>query len=505
MRIQKKENTLALGFIKFILLVAPFIVGWLGFLLEGFNNQDAAYSSFQLYFANIPATSENEVYNVLVEIGRWTAPVVAVAIGISLIVELVNGELWPIIWSKLPGKYMVYGDSEVIGMLCPDSSNPFSRYCIVKENRYVRCKKYVLLFNQDKDNLDFYSRILLPKISDNEDVQVYMKVQDLAQQDLQDSKITSFQIDDYIASSFYKNKKWIDYMYSFAENSEPVRIAIIGFGILGIHMLETGVSLNLVSTKQKVEYHIWGDTDEYRAMHSWMTGNEIVPDRIVFHDKRWYSEMPIIEDMNCIILCDEQTENIHVLSDLLRLTNVSGRGTRIYVFTDNEDTLKLFQIKHFSVSIAKGEKENSFIVGEDNQLSAFGFPHDGHFLEHILSNDEDISREAKCKHERYVNEQSKKNQERTYFGWEKLNAFTRWDNIMSASLDDTRKYLIDKYAISKEESAELEHIRWVRSHYINGWTFSENRNDALKKHPQMKEFYMLSDEEKEKDDNIRGT
>ena len=36
----------------------------------------------------------------------------------------------------------------------------------------------------------------------------------------------------------------------------------------------------------------------------------------------------------------------------------------------------------------------------------------------------------------------------------KSNAFTRWDNIMSASLDDTRKYLIDKYAISKEESAE---------------------------------------------------
>ena len=60
----------------------------------------------------------------------------------------------------------------------------------------------MFLFNQDKDNLDFYSRILLPKISDNEDVQVYMKVQDLAQQDLQDSKITSFQIDDYIASSF---------------------------------------------------------------------------------------------------------------------------------------------------------------------------------------------------------------------------------------------------------------------------------------------------------------
>ena len=37
-----------------------------------------------------------------------------------------------------------------------------------------------------------------------------------------------------------------------------------------------------------------------------------------------------------------------MLSDLLRLTNVSEEAQNI-CFTDNEDTLKLFQIKHFSI------------------------------------------------------------------------------------------------------------------------------------------------------------
>lgn len=498
----KKKHVLLWRIIKSMILIAPFIIGMIGFLLEGFSYPDAAYSSLQLYFANISARAEDGSYHWFIEIGRWTAPIVSVAIGISVVIEVINGELWPRLWCKVPSSYVVYGDVDRIKMFCPGASNPFSKYCIVNNRRYVWCRKYILLFDLDKDNLDLYSDILMPQISDRKNVKVYMNVIDMEQQDIQDANLITFQVNEYIASQFYKNHDWTDYMRSFSDKICICKVALIGFDDLGIKMLEAGLSLNIVSVNQNIEYHVWGENEKYRAMHSWMSGDKITPDRLIFHDKHWFSEMKNIETMDCIILCDNQNKNIEVLSDLLRLTNISGQESRVYVYTDMPEALKIFQIRHYSVS-SKNDKKKQFIVGE--RLKSFYIPNDGRFLQNILMNDEDISREAKIKHENYIEKARKYAPDYIYYEWSDLNAFLRWENEMSASLDNIRKYLKEKYAIEDDEYKEIEHIRWMRSHYINGWAYSETRNDSLKMHPDMKAFVELSEEEKEKDDNtIKG-
>ena len=118
---QKLLKYKAFNLIRIIILVFPFIFGWIGFYNEKMSLVDAAYSSIQMYGMNIDAVADGAAYNTFIEIGRWSAPVVTFLIGFSIIVDIVKGDLWPRIFCKLPEHCAVYGDPEEIQKLCPDA------------------------------------------------------------------------------------------------------------------------------------------------------------------------------------------------------------------------------------------------------------------------------------------------------------------------------------------------------------------------------------------------
>ncbi len=500
MRKEKRKSPYIRYLIIFLIFVAPFGMGVVGFAqIDGYDCFDAAYAALQLYFVNIAATApEGEVYGVLIQAARWLAPLVSIMIGISIIIELINGQLWPVFWSKMPGVYVVYGDADKIRLLCPEAGKLFCRYCVVENGRYVGCRQYLLLFHSDEDNLGYYSDVLMPRLSKKQ--KVYMNVVDLERQDIQDTNLVTFQLNEYIADQFFMEPDWIKDMHESAGKGRTYKIAIIGFEELGIKMLETALELNLVSTKQHVEYNIWGNTEKYEAMNRWMLGDSLLPDSLAFRGEGWYNNIEMIAGMDSVILCGSQNENIHILSDLLRLTNISGQSGRVYVYTENAKILELFQVRHFAVS-SKRDKDRPFTVGE--RLRSFSTPADRNFLESILKNRNTVSKKAQLKHEDYLKKEWEKDQENQYFEWTDLNAFLRWDNEMSVKFDAVRDYLEGKLEIHEEpeELAELEHIRWLRSHYIYGWVHEEVRNDAMKKHPVMKAFKELSEEERIKNSN----
>lgn len=208
--------------LKFTLLILPFVLGIIGFKLErnGYSYLDAAYASMQMYFANIPLDWE---YNIYIEIGRWMAPFCAVFFGIGLVMDLIRGLIWPRFWAKLPSHYVVYGDPVWTNLLCKENGNAFSKYCILAPDRFVNCSKYVLLFDSDRKNLDFYTSVLLPKIK-NKNVRVYMNVLELEPQDIQVENLTTFQPNSFIAISFFKNPGWLDFEEKLMEQKKEIQL-----------------------------------------------------------------------------------------------------------------------------------------------------------------------------------------------------------------------------------------------------------------------------------------
>lgn len=492
---------------KLFLLLLPFILGIIGFKLErgNYSYLDAAYASMQMYFANIPLDWE---YNMYIEIGRWMAPFFAVFFGVGLVVDLVRGMIWPRFWAKLPSHYVVYGDDAWINLLCGENESLLSKYCILEKDRFVNCGKYVLLFDSDRKNLDFYTGILLPKIK-NRNARVYMNVLELEPQDIQAGNLSTFQINGFIAISFFKNPGWVDFEKELIgrKNGKAVKIGIIGFGDLGKRMLQSALVMNIISEMQKIEYHIWGAAEAYRKKHTGLSDRNMKPDKVIFHEKDVYDCLRFLEDFDVIFLCGQQEKNLLVLSDLLRLTAFVGKGGRIYSYVENEEVLKMFQVAHIGVKQKVQETEKTFLVND--RLFPISIPDKENFLDKVIANDLSIYKRAERKHEAYIADARKKEDQKAapeyrYFEWAELNSYLRWDNVASANYDDVRILLREK-GVPKEQLAEFEHIRWLRSHYLDNWEYAGQRDDSAHRHPDLQDFCDLSEEEKEKDNNWQIT
>lgn len=489
---------------KILLLLFPFFLGVIGF--KQYNSEygylDAAYASLQMYLMSVsPDISLEAGYNVFIEAGRWLAPAVTLVVGLGLIVELVCGNLWPRFWAKFRSHYLVYGDHEWVGKLCGEEIGPFSRYIIMDKEKYIRGCNYILIFNSDMKNMDFYTNMILPSAAKH-NVKVYMNLLEMERQDIQGEGLITFQLNEYIASSFFKNRKWIDFEKKLIEekNGSIIKIAIIGFEDFGQKMFQSALLLNLISINQKIEYHIWGNVRSYCEKHWELNDEHLAPDKAVFHEDSWGSSLKFLEDFDVILLCGSQEENLVVLSDLLRFTSFAGRSGRIYVNVENPEILTMFQIKHESVKYKKNESKSVFAV--DERLFTIEIPEKEHLLDSIIANNLSMYERAEQKHQIYAEKARKKeaaneNPEYQYSDWIELNSYLRWDNVSSANYDDIRRYL-KKNGAADEELAELEHYRWIRSHYLDNWEYSEKRNDRLHQHSDLMPYVNLPEEEKKK-------
>lgn len=490
--------------LKLILLLVPFILGIIGFRLEsnGYSYLDAAYASLQMYFANIPFDRE---YNIYIEIGRWLAPFCAVFLGIGIVLDLLRGTIWPRFWAKIPSHYIVYGDDAWTGLLCGKNGNLFSKYYILDRDKFVNCSKYVLLFDSDVKNLDFYTSFLLPKIK-NKKAKVYLNLLELEPQDIQAENLITFQINSFIALSFFKNPEWINAVKKLMEQKvgNAIKIGIVGFDDLGRRMLQSALVMNIICKTQKIEYHIWGEVKSYRSKHIGISDQNMKPDKIIFHEEGVEESLQLLEDFDVIFLCGQPEENLFVLSDLLRLTAFVGKGGLVYSYVENEEILKMFQILHIGAKEKLQGIEKTFLVNE--RLFSITVPDKEHFLDKVISDDLSIYKRAEKKHMAYLadareKELQKESPEYRYFEWSELNSYLRWENVSSANYDDI-KILLKEKGVPEEQLSEFEHMRWLRCHYLDNWEYAPQRDDSLHRHPDLRDFHTLPEEEKEKDKNF---
>ncbi len=103
-------------------------------------------------------------------------------------------------------------------------------------------------------------------------------------------------------------------------------------------------------------------------------------------------------------------------------------------------------------------------------------------------------------------------------GWNELSDFARRSNLAAADhllmkvrllaqkygAESALKTLLERYRNAAPEEKDryrrIEHARWCRFHYLNGWQYGERRDNEKRLHPLLVPFDRLSLAEQEKDD-----
>ncbi len=277
------------------------------------------------------------------------------------------------------------------------------------------------------------------------------------------------------------------YWKEYPLTADEKRIVLIGCGVAGSALLERALLTNVFVRGRAVEYHVFGDTQGFKALHpvlvSALSDGPAGSDRLVFHSEPWTEAPALLEKADRILLCmDEDDEN-------LRARELLGNW---------------FVIKgeiHVRLSRA--------LPG----FCSFGSRSDCFAPEFVIK--DELNRRAVLMNDIY-NEGSP-----NPVAWKDLSPFLRQSNIAAADHlivkaryllgDDTLTELSDSvcqaayqrfrelYPQQPDLFQEMEHRRWMRFHQMYNWTYAPQRNNTIRRHHLILPYEELSEAEQRKD------
>lgn len=268
---------------------------------------------------------------------------------------------------------------------------------------------------------------------------------------------------------------------------EEKRVVLIGCGSTGSAVLERALLTNVFAAGRKIEYHVFGDSRDFAALHP-AAVRALAPgtpgeDSLFLHDERWTACPSVLRSADRIILCSD----------------------------DDGENLDAFEKLHtwFPVHAAIHVRLNAPLP----QLSSFGGREEIITPEFVMK--DAVNRCAVMLNDIY-NEAAARP-----VAWRDLSYFLRQSNIAAADhLIVKIRYLLDDDGITELTSdncrrawevyqrvcaeqadllQEMEHRRWLRFHQLYNWEYSPVRDNALRKHAMMVPYNELSEEEKKKD------
>ncbi len=265
------------------------------------------------------------------------------------------------------------------------------------------------------------------------------------------------------------------------------RIVLIGCGAAGSALLERALLTNIFVRGRATEYHVFGDTSGFAALHpelvSALTGGPADSDRLVFHSESWTEAPELLQKADRILLCmDEDGEN-------LRARELLGNW--------------------FVVPAEVHVRLRRALPG----LCSFGSRSDCYAPEFVIK--DELNRRAIVMNDIY-NEGSP-----NPVAWRDLSYFLQQSNIAAADHlivkaryllgDDTLTELSadlcqeayrrfrELYPDHADLFQEMEHRRWLRFHQMYNWKYDPQRDNAMRHHPMILPYEDLSEAEQRKD------
>ncbi len=279
------------------------------------------------------------------------------------------------------------------------------------------------------------------------------------------------------------------YWQKWPLKSTEKNIVLIGMGEYGSQILYRALNINVFKGIQKISYHVFGDSSEFRRLHPYLdqlfavNSEDPVRDSIFFHESEWNSDISLITEADRIIICtDAMEENLRILGRLRKWYAVQGR-----VMTRFDQNI-----------------EGEYVFGRTEEL----------FTPDLVIK-EKLNHLARSMHEIY-----RSGADYEVPPWEELSDFMKQSNIAAAGhlmckvrillKDDTLTELTADNAMKAYEKflqaedrtpyRDLEHERWMRFHVLNNWQYSSVRNNAARRHPLIVPFEKLDEKTQAKDD-----
>lgn len=427
----------------------PFVLGSVGYIIEGNRVTDSLYAGFSLYFTSIVLDS----YNIWIEIARWTAPL-ATATAILRIFEKAGRNILWRLQSRLGDSVAVYTDAD-IRIVFDNKTRVFYAGRNIKQT----AKSHIIMLDSDTESLKFYEG--------NKDKlksgSVYIGLREIDCGLVKEKREVHF----FDVNGAVSRLLW-EHAALWEKQKERMSVVIWGRGHLGENILCYGLLTNIYSEKQKITYHIIGN-NSFEIKHPQMP--LMNRDEIIFHTKEDSDSWEAVRNADMVIIAES------ISAALLQAIAVNGRNARIYYYSqmagDVGDCLQF------------------------TNLIPFG-------------RDVDIYTDENIRREKLVEEAKKQNLKyaEQYNGeaeWNKLNGFLQWSNISSADFGHVLAGLLKQNPeLDDDILAELEHIRWCRFHYLNYWTYGEpldgkDKDPVRRIHKCLCPYQELSPENKSKD------
>lgn len=469
------KNTL-IKILKCTVTLLPAVIGMIGFHQTDLSFSDCAYSTLKMYLLDY----DGECSNILINIARWTAPLVT-ASGIILLWNHIR------IWIRNTYLYMT---KKGIAIYDPHSSDlgimlqkQLHKTAITCDENAPLANRYVLL-GSESENISFYekNRTYL------EQHPVYMKCNTIPSYSVVGTNVKLFNPEEICARQFWKELFPYEQVLKKREN---FHIVLIGFDSMGQMLLSSALQLLIYHVDQKISYHVFGDNSGYLNRFPYL---DQIEDAIHFYDCPWHEKRALIDSADLVLVSQEKDTFLLVNQLLLSLTR-----EQLYVFSDGTINMNLL------------DEHNRVVIVEKNAY---------------INSMDDISKDtlatlAKKINLRYANiySQVEETSENMEIEWKKLNSFTRYSNINAADYHEVRLKMVAYRNLPDnpqawaadvlDEFAELEHIRWMRYHYLNNWHYgipsSKKAKDPIHRiHSCLVPYCKLPEPEKEKDrENIR--
>lgn len=461
-----------------ILFCIPFILGFIGNYRSGNPLLNSLYSAVCIYVMELQIQPEN----FLSEIARWTAPLMT-ASGLFMAFQQIRRAVSNRIKGNNPNSVALYGDSKYIDTLIDKLGKLGIQGGMDDLSDGIdKAGRYVILFQQEQEGLAFYEK----NKKDFQGGQVYLSLETITPQSLQDPNLTVFNLKENTARMYWDTFSLAE---DFAKNHLDLKIGIIGFDTLGQNILTYGLLNNIYARDQHIEYHIWGNYTDYQNVHTEL--HALLPDEIIFHSDSWTSDIPVINDLDRLILCDDSEENLKTLSTLLTYSTCRNIYVNDY---RNQIIHSLFAREGVHIFGSADEIVNVEQIFKETMLAdAKAFNH-YYAMKYQNCPDTEEAKEA---------------------AFRSLDSFTRYSNIASADYQKVREKMIailkqpeestaDAVIRNKDLLAELEHIRWCRYHYLNNWHYGIPENGKAKDiqhkiHTDLIPFEQLDEDDKSKD------
>ncbi|MCU6763338.1 Uncharacterised protein [uncultured Roseburia sp.] len=504
--------------VKFGIIASPFVIGGIGFsLLYGGSVISGFYDALCLY--GLQLNVDKEDVNLLINIARWAAPCMTVAVLFTVLSAVFKNMQ---VRRKVRKKdaAAIHGDSRYI----PVVGQKIGKHAVVSESPLsFRAPRQILIFDTDYEMFQ-YLHVHEKDLFGNPDKILYLCTERIARGSYKEQGLQICNLAENCGRAYWKE--------NLLQKDEKI-IVIIGFGNYGQEILNQGLLMNVRDITSDLQYHIFGNSKEYQHLHHKLSrfvnvGNDKENrvegrDSVIFHEELWYEDEALIQAADRIILAyDEEERNLLILNELHKYFIMN----KIYIKVFNEQILKtLWDIEKMQI-VPYGTDEQmcepEMILGESTLIRAkmchatyirnAPAEYGGCREKEAGSCQKTLNACISCPH--FLQD------------WNSMNYFTKYSNVAQADhMCVKEQILMEGYTypkgvkkgdflkeiyrnLSDEEKnkmREIEHLRWMRYHYLQNWDYAPKRDKQKHFHNLLVDFSDLALEEQMKDDDTYNT